>query len=110
MSCSRPTVHIPLGSNPVVTFDLTPRLASGELLTGTPVVQDIDSTGELTLASAQVNTAADNENDIEVGKAIQFQVSTTSTTCKEYNVKLTTSSNGVPAQTLVDYLTVSFHN
>lgn len=110
MSCSRPTVHIPLGSSPVVTFDLTPRLASGELLTGTPVVQDVDSTGELTLASAQINTVADDENDIAISKAVQFQVSTTSTTCKEYNLKLTASSDGIPAQTLVDYLTVSFHN
>lgn len=110
MTCSKPTVHIPIGSNPVVTFDMTPRLESAELLTGTPSVTDSEATGELTIVNQQVNTVADSANDIEIGKAAQFQISTTATTCTEYTLAIVVATDGTPSQTLADELIVVFHD
>ena len=110
MTCSKPTVHIPIGSNSVVTFDMTPRLESDELLTGTPAVVDSDGTGDLTISSKQVNTVADSDNDIEIGKAVQFQISTSATVCTEYTLSITAVSDGTPSQTLADELVVVFHD
>ena len=110
MTCSKPTVHIPIGSNPVVTFDMTPRLESAELLTGTPSVTDSEATGELTIVNQQVNTVADSSNDIEIGKAAQFQISTTATTCTEYTLSIVVATDGTPSQTLADELVVVFHD
>ena len=110
MTCSKPTVHIPIGSNSVVTFDMTPRLESAELLTGTPSVTDAGATGELTIANQQVNTVEDIANDIAVGKAAQFQISTSATSCTEYTVSIVAVTDGTPPQTLADELIVVFHD
>ena len=103
-----PSVYIPRGSTSVVTFDLGPRLENGETLTGTPAIEDVNSTGELSLTEAQVNSVEDLDNAIEIGKAAQFLISSTTTECKSYEIKITTSTTGTPAQTLVDRLDVIF--
>ena len=108
--CLKPTVYIPIGSQAVVTFDMTPRLQSGELLTGTPVVTDSKSTGELTISSKQVNSVADPDNDILIGKAVQFKIGTSSSTCKEYTIATQVDTNGTPPQTLADKMIVVFHD
>ena len=108
--CLKPTVYIPIGSQAVVTFDRTPRVQSGELLSGTPTVVDDNSTGELSLSNKQVNTVADTENEIAIGKAVQFMISTTSTTCKEYEIATEVETNGTPVQTLADKMIVVFHD
>ena len=108
--CLKPTVYIPIGSQAVVTFDMTPRLQSGELLSGTPSVVDDDATGDLTISNRQINTVADTENDIAVGKAIQFKISTSSTTCKEYEIATQVGTDGTPVQTLADKMIVVFHD
>ena len=110
MTCSKPTVHIPIGSNSVVTFDMTPRLESSELLSGTPLVTDSGATGELTISNQQINTVADSSNDIEIGKAAQFQISTSATACTEYTLSVVVSTDGSPTQTLADELVVVFHD
>lgn len=110
MTCAKPTVHIPIGSNTVVTFDMAPRLESTELLTGTPTVADEGATGDLTIANAQVNSVADVGNDIEIGKAVQFQVSTSVTECSEYTIAITAVTDGTPSQTLYDEMVIVFHD
>ena len=108
--CSKPVVYIPRGSQVIVTYDMTPRLQSGELLTGTPTVTDSDSTGDLTISNKQINTVADAENDIEIGKAVQFMISTSATSCKDYELDISVDTDSTPAQTLADKLAVSFHD
>lgn len=108
--CSKPTVYIPLGSQTLVSFDMTPRLLSSELLDGTPTVSDHNSTGELTISNKQINSVADDENDIAIGKAVQFKISTSSTTCKTYEIDISVDTNGVPVQVLADKLLIVFHD
>ena len=108
MTCNTPTVYVPLGTNAVVTFDMTPRLESAELLTGSPSVSDADLTGELSLVNFQVNSVADLGNEITVGKAVQFQISSSATTETSYNLDITAVTDGSPSQTLTDSLVVVF--
>ena len=78
-------------------------LRSGESLTGTPSV--IDSTGELTFSNISVNqTAFENERkkSCPAGKGVQFLVSG-GTAGTMYKMKVSCSTNGTPAQTLVGH-------
>ena len=110
MSCVYPTVYIPIGSQVVVTFDMTERLFSTEVLTGTPTVVDEDSTGDLTISSKQVNTVAYTSEDIAIGKAVQFKISSSTTTEETYTLNITAESNGTPVQTLTDTMKVVFQD
>ena len=103
-----PSVYIPLGSTSVVTFDFGQRLEESETITGTPTVLEVSATGELSITDAQVNSVADLDNAVEVGKAAQFLISTTSTVCKTYELSVTVATTGTPAQTLADRLDVIF--
>ena len=107
-NCDYPAVYTILGSSQIVTLDLGPRLASGVLLTGTPTAVDVDNTGDLTITYTQVNTVADTDNEVEVGKAVQFLISTTATIETTYQIKITADTDGTPSETLVDYLYVTF--
>lgn len=108
MSCAYPTIYIPIGSNVVATFDMTDRLFSGEVLTGTPSVTDENLTGDLTISAKQINTVAYADEDIAIGKAVQFRISSSTTTEKTYTLDISATSNGTPAQTLADKLIVVF--
>ena len=110
MACNYPHIYIPLSSVHVVSFDMTPRLADGELLTGTPSVSDEDATGELTIGNRQVNSVAYEEDGdtVAIGKAIQFTLASSATTETEYTLNLSATSDGTPAQTLTDKLLVTF--
>jgi hypothetical protein len=110
MACNYPTIYIPLGSTHVVSFDMTPRLYDGELLTGTPAVADEGSTGELTISNKQVNSVAydDDGETVAVGKAVQFTLTTSATSSTTYTLTILTSTDGTPTQTLADKLVVVF--
>lgn len=108
MTCVYPTAYVPIGSTVVVTFDMTARLYSGELLTGTPSVDDADATGDLSITNRQVNSVAFTDEDIAIGKAVQFSISSTTTTEETYEISITAVSDGTPAQTLTDTMKIVF--
>lgn len=110
MSCNYPTIYVPLGSTHVVSFDMTPRLYSGELLAGTPSVTDEDATGDLTMSNKQVNSVAydDDGETVAVGKAVQFSLSSSATEATTYTLNLLVTTDGTPTQTLADKLVVVF--
>ena len=108
MSVNYPTVYSTIGSQQVVTFDLGPRLSSDVLLTGTPTVSDTEDTGTVVISSSQVNSVADTAEGVEVGKAAQFLVSTTSSEEVTYTLKVTCVTDQTPAETLVDTLKITF--
>ena len=64
----------------------------------------------LTIANQQVDIVEDIANDIAVGKAAQFQISTSATSCTEYTVSIVVVTDGSPPQTLADELIVVFHD
>lgn len=105
-------VFLPIASTEIVTHNLEPRLASGEALTGTPVVTDVtdngSATGELTIAGETLNAVADTVNDFDVNQAIKFRISTSSTTSASYLLKLSCGKDTADGQTVVDYIWVHF--
>ena len=110
MACNYPTIYIPLGSTHVISFDMSPRLDTAELLTGTPSVADEDATGDLTISNRQVNSVAytEDEETVAIGKAIQFSLSSSATEETTYTLTLTVTTDGTPTQTLADKLVVVF--
>lgn len=108
MSVNYPRVYTTLGSYQVITFDLGPRLAEGVTLTGTPSVVDADGGTELSISSSQVNSVGDSAEGVEVGKAVQFLVSTSATEETAYTLKITCQTNQTPTETLVDKMVVMF--
>jgi hypothetical protein len=108
MACAYPAAYVPIGSTVVVTFDMTDRLYSGELLTGTPSVEDANATGDLSITNKQINSVAFASEDIAIGKAVQFRISSTTTTEEAYEISITAVSDGVPAQTLTDTMKIFF--
>ena len=95
-----------------MTHNLSPRLASGEALTGTPVVTDVtddgSATGELSISGTTLNAVADTVNGFGINQAIKFRISTSSTTSDSYLLKLSCEKDTSDGQTLVDYLFVHF--
>jgi len=86
-------------ANAAVSFG--PKLRSGELLTGTPTVAEITTTG-LTISNVAVSTAIEIINGVStaVGEAVLFKVvgGSASTTHK---IKITVTTDSTPAQTFV---------
>ena len=78
------------------------QLDSGELLTGTPTVEE-QTTSDLTITSEAVSTEALTINGISVaaGEAVQFTFSGMTTANSPYTLKVTVSTDG--SQTLVRY-------
>lgn len=105
-------VFLPISSVEVVTHNLSPRLASGEALTGTPVVTDVtddgSATGELSISGTTLNAVADTVNGFGINQAIKFRISTSSTTSDSYLLKLSCEKDTSDGQTLVDYVFVHF--
>lgn len=75
-----PIVFLPGVTSDIVTFDMTPRLRSAELLdldSATAEAVEWDGYADpslLTVESPQVNTISDDDLRIAVQKAIQFRV------------------------------------
>ena len=78
------------------------RLASGELLTGTPTVLEIRTT-DLTLANKAINTAqiVVLEDTVAIGQAVQFSV-TGGTGGRAYEIEITVNTDAGVAQTFVE--------
>jgi len=82
------------------------QLDSGEALTGTPTVEEQD-TSDLTISSVGVSTRelTINEETVAAGLAVQFSV--TGMTAATYTLKVTATTDSTPAQTLVRYIKFS---
>ena len=80
--------------------DFEKRLDSGELLTGTPTVTELD-TSDLTIDNVKVNTASItvNDNTVEAGGAVQFRVAG-QVDLKTYTLRVQCGTDSSPAQTL----------
>lgn len=99
-----------------VAVDFSPKLQSGELLTGTPTVLEVTST-DLTLANKNISTTAltINENEVASAAAVVFTVAGGSATggpnsdgC--YTIRCTaTSDNATQAQTLIVDVLLEVH-
>lgn len=76
-------------------------LDAGELLTGTPTVEEI-TTADLTIASATVNNVAlvVNGEAAAVGQAVQWAMSG-QVAGTRYTLRVTCSTDSVPAQTRI---------
>lgn len=85
--------------------DFQPRLDAGEELTGTPTVTATPS--GLTFAGPAVNeeTIEVNGQNVPSGKGVLFRVSGGAAR-KTYQIKVTCTTDAVPAQTLVEYCTL----
>jgi hypothetical protein len=77
------------------------QLDSGELLTGTPIVEEVTTT-DLTIANKAVNTAALTINDktVAIGKGVTFTVADHLASGSPYTIAITVSTGASPAQTL----------
>lgn len=89
-----------VGEVRVHSVDFRGRLDSGELLTGTPIVEEI-STTDLTLTDITVNVIAltINGQAVGIGLAVQFK---NSGVLKDviYRIRITVGTDSSPAQTL----------
>lgn len=102
MAIIAPQRHVKAAGETVnVAVDLRGLLDTGELLTGTPTVEEVDpnSPGDLTLTNKVVNDAAltINGESVAIGQAVQF-------TCAggiagvTYTIRITVSTDSTPAQ------------
>ena len=89
------------GDTAAIAMDFTPLLRSGELLTGTPTVTQVDGS-DLTIANVGKNTAqiTVNGSTVAIGAAIQCTVSG-GTSSTKYRVRMSCGTDSTPAQTLV---------
>lgn len=79
-------------------------LDSGELLTGTPLVVEIN-TSHLTLGNKAVNTGTitvEGDSNVIAGQAVTYSVSGHQAGVT-YKLKITATTTATPAQTLVEY-------
>ena len=93
--------------NTAVSF--SGKLDSGELLTGTPVITEVDpsSPQALAISNIAINTEVLDINDISTptGEAIQFSVSG-GVANAVYIIKIVCATNATPAQTLYGTITL----
>lgn len=89
-----------------IAVDFQDQLDDGELLTGTPTVEQV-GTSDLTLSDEAVNTAALNilGRAVAIGQAAQFSVSGAAAGVT-YTLRVTCGTDASPAQTLVVVLTI----
>jgi len=101
---------IPVGSSHNAKVSFKGQLDSGELLTGTPTVVEVNaldvavSPSDLTISGKAVNTAtiAVNEDTaVLAGQAVVYLVSGQLLTNTPYRIKITATTDG--GQTLVGY-------
>lgn len=106
-----PSATATIGSNQIVTLYLGDYLNSGELIDSITSVTEASGKTGLSITNTQVNTVADYSNedfDILVGQAVQFQLSTSNTVPITYLVKVVCVTDGTPAQTIVEYFHYTF--
>ena len=106
-----PTATSNLGSKQIVTLYLGDYLSSGELVSSVSSVTEVSGASGLVIANQQVNTVADYTSpdfDIEIGQAVQFQLSTTSQEPVDYLVKVVCVTDGSPSQTITEFFYYSF--
>lgn len=98
--------EVSLGDIDVASIDYTPYLDAGELLTGTPTVNEVTTT-DLTFANKAVNIAAVVIKGVTVaiGKAVQFKFSGQQQAAdgspKLYRVRVSVLTNATIARTKV---------
>ena len=92
-----------------VAVSFSGKLDSGELLTGTPTVTEVDpsSPQALTFSNIAINTAILTINDIPtpIGEAVQFKVSG-GVANAVYVIKIMCGTDSTPAQTLYGTITL----
>ena len=92
-----------VGDSREPAIDFTDELKSGETLTGTPTVTE--ATGNLTLSNKAVNVAtyvdANTGATVAVGKAVQFDMTTSTAGTYEVSVKATGDDG-----TIINYIAV----
>jgi hypothetical protein len=88
----RPVIAV--GDTDFAKVDYTDYLDSTELLTGTPLVDEVTTT-DLTITSKAINVASVRilERDVGIGKAVQFKVSGQKVNT-EYTIRITVSTDG----------------
>lgn len=84
-----------------VAVDFYNMLDTGELLTGTPTVEEI-TTSALTLANKAINSTTQNVNGASraAGQVVTFKV-TGGSAGVLYKIKITVSTDATPAQTFI---------
>lgn len=87
------------------------QLDSGESLSGTPTVEEQD-TSDLTITSKKVSTSALTINDqsVAAGKAVQFTVRGQLVANTPYTIKITVTTDGSPNQTKIGFVKFSVAN
>jgi hypothetical protein len=87
-----------------VKVDFYGKLDSGELLSGTPTVEEV-STSDLTFASVAKNstTITINDRSVSANQAVQFKVSG-GVSGRTYTIRVTCATDSTPAQTLIAYV------
>lgn len=106
-----PNATANIGSNQIVTLYLGDYLSSGESVDSVVSVTEVSGKTGLSIANTQVNTVADYSEpdfDIDIGDAVQFQLSTSSTVPITYLVKVVALTSGTPAQTITEFFYYSF--
>ena len=87
-----------------IALDLRGKLDAGELLTGTPTVEEVD-TADLTLSSKTRNTSIITVNGLQVpiSQGVQF-FCTGGTAGTTYTIRVTCVTTATPAQTIIENL------
>jgi len=92
-----------------IAVSFSGKLDSGELLTGTPTVIEVDAASPqaLTFSSIAINTAALDINDIStpIGEAVQLSMSG-GVANAVYVIQIVCSTDATPAQTLYGSITL----
>jgi hypothetical protein len=114
MSCTQQNdrVILTIGSTRKISHNVTDAIDSGVTIASVSGVVDDDSTGELTIGNIGTNSAAYTEQAttdvVAIGKAVQFTISTSATSAKNYKLKMTYTTNATPADTIVDFVNICF--
>ena len=100
MASEAPQRHTKCVSEKInVAVDCSGILDVGELLTGTPIVEEV-GTNDLTLDDKALNTAVltVNGEGVAVGQAVQFSVAA-GVADTDYIIRITVATDATPAQT-----------
>lgn len=102
MAVTAPQRHVKTESEVVnVAIDMRGLLDEGELLTGTPTVEEVDTT-DLTIASQAISVATllINGESVAAGQAVQFSVAAGEPDT-DYTIRITVTTTSTPAQTRI---------
>lgn len=109
-------LYLSLGSTRNISHNVSPLLEGSTQLSSISSVEDVtdggNATGDLTISNLAVSTADYVEDvtgdTVTAGSAVQFSISTSRTTPKWYQLKLTFETSASPPETIIDYLYVRF--